>query len=462
MNKYLKPISPVIFLICLLLLNTIKTVKSGKLWNNYSVLYVPSETEDYKIIEALKTNNITDYVALSEQYLPLNFSENSVEVSMFRIHSNDEDYNYHKKRNAFFFDKSNKYRLYYIPVENRAKLADTVSLLNSQKIQSGVDSSTSYPWLLILILFVLIIMMALFSKNKILFILCCITPFNFLYSNPFYPVAVSMCLLIICIMIMSNIWKRKGFYETFFKNYITLILLAGSILSVISCGFVTFLLYLLVLISILSIIFCYSFVEDFFRNKKSFIPVLIKPAKFISIFAKKTKQILLICIGTVSVIVALFFLSFSDTVNTHFTKLLLPSANGIQSENLPQLEDYYEWNWKIQSYPYKSLNYENDDYLVEFSSYKENEAGLVEEQTQQLIYNQQYKDNVYNNIDNLPFNSIEKVMKSEGNNFKSGYSSTSNYQTNIFGIIMMFICLFMLLFIYISIIIGKGSKNDIK
>lgn len=459
MNKYLKLFTPVIFLISLVIINNVKTVKSGKLWNNYSVLYVPVETEDYKVVETLRNNNINDYIALSEQYLPLNFSENSIEVSMFRLSANNDEYNYIKKRNAFFFDKSNKYRLYYIPVENQADLINSVNILNKQNIQCGVDSSTSYPWLLILILFIFILMICLFSKNKLLFLISCITPFNFLFSNPFYPVAISMAFLILCILFVTNIWNRNGFFNSLFKNYITIVLFAGSILCVISCGIITTLLYFLVILSVISIIICYSSIENYIRNKKSFIPVLIKPAKLISLFAKKTKPVMLISTGAVFVIISLFFLSFSDTVNTHLSKLLLPSANGIQSDDLPQLDDYYEWNWNIQTYPYKSLNFEYDDNHIEYPTYNVNENGLLEEKINELEYNQQYKENVFNNIDNLPFKSIEKVMKSEGDNFKSGYSSTSSYQTSFFGIIMMFICLFMLLFIYISIIIGKGSKK---
>lgn len=72
-----------------------------------------------------------------------------------------------------------------------------------------------------------------------------------------------------------------------------------------------------------------------------------------------------------------------------------------------------------------------------------------------MIYDDDFKINVYDGIDKLSFNSVEKVMKSEGNNFTAGYSALSSSHLNLFGIIMCFICVLLLLFIYISIIIKK-------
>ena len=73
-----------------------------------------------------------------------------------------------------------------------------------------------------------------------------------------------------------------------------------------------------------------------------------------------------------------------------------------------------------------------------------------------MSYDDSFRREVFEGIDKLQFNSVEKIMKSEGENYSGGYTATSSYQINIFGIIMCFICLFILLFIYFSIIIRKG------
>ena len=76
-----------------------------------------------------------------------------------------------------------------------------------------------------------------------------------------------------------------------------------------------------------------------------------------------------------------------------------------------------------------------------------------------MYFNQSFVDDVYKNIDLLDFESIEKVIKNQGENFIPGYNTNSSYPVNLFSTIMMFICFFILLFIYFSIIIQKGVKK---
>ena len=87
------------------------------------------------------------------------------------------------------------------------------------------------------------------------------------------------------------------------------------------------------------------------------------------------------------------------------------------------------------------------------------DTGIINEQIIRMKYDNSFKRQVYEDIDQLKFDSVEKVMKSEGENFSGGYTATSSYQINLFGIIMCFICLFILLFIYFSIIIRKGINK---
>ena len=117
--------------------------------------------------------------------------------------------------------------------------------------------------------------------------------------------------------------------------------------------------------------------------------------------------------------------------------------------------------WNIKTYPVKSINAETQsDDRVEFPQYVENpQTGIIEEQKYVLTYDNAFKKSVYDDIENLSFDSLEKVMKSEGDNFTAGYSSTNSVNITIFSIIMSFICVFILLFIYISVIIRKGINK---
>ena len=129
MNKYTKYISPLVFLITLILLISFRSVPSGKLWKEYNVLYVPANADDSKILPALTKCEIQDAVYLSGQFLPVSLNENSIEISMLRLNYGSKDYEYTNQRKAFFFDKAAAYRLYYIPSEYKSRLGDLVQLI---------------------------------------------------------------------------------------------------------------------------------------------------------------------------------------------------------------------------------------------------------------------------------------------------------------------------------------------
>ncbi len=465
MNKYVKIASPVLVIISLILILLLKSIPSGKLWKNYSVLYVQKDCEDSLVISALEKAGINNVICLSGQFLPALFSENSVEVSMLRLNYDNPDFSYLQKRNALFYDKSEAYRLYYIPSEQKSKLTDAIRTLEAAHIQCGTDSDSAYPWLLPLIVFLLAGMLFVFVKNKLPFICGTVIPLVFIYSNPFYPVALASCLIILCLFFIANLWKRKGSFEKLIKRPEILIMPAVAFISCFAGSIKTGCLSIIAIIGILSsLIFCY-YTEDFFRNKKSFVPVFIRPAKRISIFAGKA----FISMTTVSVsallLIAVFILTSSDSVRSHISKLLLPASTSNISDELPQFEDFYRWNWNLRTYPYISINdgkvgIKDGVETVDFMHYKENEqTGIIELYEEELSYNGEFKESVYNDIDSLKFNAVEKLMKSEGDDFSAGFTATNSYHINLFGIIMSFICLFILLFIYFSIIIRKGVNK---
>lgn len=459
MKKYLKFITPIFFLLTIFIFLTFKAIPNGKLWNSYSVLYVPVDTIDTEIINALNENNITGYVALSNQYLPINLPANSIELSLFKLNITNDGTEYHQRRNNYFFDKTFNYRLYYIPLENKAKLSNVVSTLTAKKINCGVDSTAAYPWVIPVLALLLVIMLSLFSRKKYLFLCANVPAIIFLYCNPFYTAAMAIILVTLVIFFISNTWNRKGMIMTLIGNYSVPAIVVISLICVFSTSIKIGFLFILLYISIFSVLYTYYFVELYFRSKKSFNPVLIKPARMINIFANKVSVTMILLIVSGLIFIGTFFLTSNDSVNSHFAKILLPANTEIADETLTSLEDYYRWTWDLKTAPYISLNKENSTNLVEYPKYAEDSNGLIRETKVVMAYNQNFKENTFNDIEKLPFNSIEKVISSEGIKFNGGYKSSSDYHISIFGIIMMFISLFILLFLYISIIIRKGTRK---
>lgn len=447
-----------ISLISLFFILCFKSLPGGQLWKNYSVLYVPVESSDAEVLSALEKSGIYDVVYLSGQYLPILISENSPEFAMYKLNRNNEEFAYSSKRNSYFFDKSKEFRLYYIPNEYKSKIAHCISILSTKNISAGIDSNSSYPWVLPIICTCITIFLLFFVKNKLLFTTTAILPVIFIFCNPFYPAAIANVLIQLTLFFIANIWKRDGSIKFLAKNYVILTMAGISIVTPFSCSIKSGFLFLICAAGVFSLFILYGEYEKYRNSKYSFQPIYIRPAKMISIFANKQKIVMTSLTFSGFLIVLFFIILSSDTINAHFSKLLLPSPAAIQTEALPSLDDYYDWTWKVISSPYCSLNKDSDNKTIEYSRFTD-ENGKITEYVQTKSFNQDFIENTYNDIDNFGFESIEKVLKSQKKDIKTGYTSTNSYHIGIFGIIMMLFSLSILLFIYISIIIRKGAKK---
>ncbi len=460
MNKYIKFSSPVVFLLSLILILILKTVPSGKLWKNYSVISVPVNTEDSIVQNAIQKAGIKNAVTLSGQYIPVSLSQDSIEISMLRLNYTGSEYAYLTKRNAMFFDKSNTYRLYYIPNNYSSETSTLLKLLENQGIQCIKDSSADYPWILPFIALLLAGMLFLFVKHKLPFVCGSILPLVFLYSNPFYPVAMATCVVLLCLFFISNVWRRRGAVTSLISRYSIPAMLGISFLCAFSSSLATGFLFILSAFGTVSALMSCMIFEDYLRNRKPFVPVYIRSAKRVSLFAGKAFTSMSIVSGTALLFIILIFVTSSNSISTtSSSKLLFPSFSRSADSSLPQMEEFYKWNWNVRTFPYTSLNSNssNNENQVSFKSYVENaDTGIITEENVTLTYDDSFKRDVYDGIDLLQFDAVEKIMKSENSDFSGGYSAASSFQINLFGIIMSFICLCILLFIYISIIIRKG------
>ena len=173
-------------------------------------------------------------------------------------------------------------------------------------------------------------------------------------------------------------------------------------------------------------------------------------------------------IATASIVLVILYFTFSNVTNSGLTKkskaIFIPGKAEVQAQELPQLEDFYRWNWDVITLPYKSLNLNYyDDETVVFPDYVVTD-GIITEKDDYLTYDEGFKTNIFKNIDDLDFESIEKVIKLQGSDFTCGYVSAGSYHVSLFSIIMMFVCFAMLLFIYFSTMIKhkvikrKGGK----
>ena len=324
-------------------------------------------------------------------------------------------------------------------------------------------------------------MLFVFVKNKIPFLAGAFLPLVFLYSNPFYPIAMATCLVLLCLFFVCNIWKRSGALKLLVSRRIVPLMLLVSFISAFAGSVASGFWFVLAAAGTAGALYSVYIAENWWRGKKMFEPVLIRPAKRVSLFAGKAFTILGIVCGGAILLFALFFLTSSNTINARTAKLLLPSNTSFQDSSLPSMNEYYRWAWNVKTYPYKSLNKNvaslavnaedseqnaantagsKNSEVVEFDDFVEDAAtGIIGVNRKIMRFDDSFKKDIFDGIDSLQFDSAEKLMKSENSNFTGGYSAVNSYQINFFGIIMMFICLFILLFIYFSIIIRKGFNK---
>lgn len=453
-------------LISIVVTISFRSIPKGQTLKDYNILYIDnSDKKNQNVVESvLLDNEIDDYVCLNNQRVPIMLKKNSVEEAMFKINiakGYTEDNKYLYDRQNYFYDSTGKYQLFYISQNYSNKLNDVLKELSVKGIDAGVDTNVSYLWLIPVIIFVFALILLIFSKNKTFFLFSSILPLIYVCCNAFYASAISVILLLLFIFIFSNIYKRKGGSKKILKNYVLTSSLLISVVISFSASVISGILYLVLLTGVLLLIYLIISIEKNAYNKASFQPILIRSAKMISIYNEKTKKVIIFSIIFSILIIAYFALGKVNIINTkNNSKLMLPGMAAEKDEKLPDFEEFYRWNWNVVTYPVKSLNKStelNENY-IEYPRFVSTD-GIISQETQTFIYDEDFKANVYNDIDLLDFNSIEKVIKSQGKDFIFGYTSSSSYSVSLFSIIMMFIGFTMLLFIYFSAIIRKGGRK---
>lgn len=450
-------------LLSLLVIFTFRSVPSGQIWKKYNILYVARNADQNAVASVFSDLGIDDYVSLSNQYLPVNLSKHSPEISMMKIEGNDS---YIEKRDAFFFDKSQNYMLYYVPVNYKSRLEDAYNHLANKKIKCGLDTNSSYPFLIPFFVIIFAALLFMFAKNKWVYAIGSAFSIVFVLCNPFYSVATALILIHLFLFLLSRLWNREGLFSFFKKQKIFAILFATILLNIIFSTKITALLFIFYAAGLFSALILYKDIEEYLCRKRPFQSIFILPAKRIELFTEKTFFLLPLSILIVLIFLVTSLISSKSNPASKFSKILLPGKASVQSQELPQLEDYYRWNWEIKTAPYRSINSENmaenKDYSkVEFPYYEE-ENGKIVLKTKTLSFDESFKESAYSDIEELGFNSLENVMKSEGISSKFSYVSLNSYSINFISIIMILICFFILLFIYISSIIKRGLNRNTK
>ena len=462
-----KKVFPVIGLVIITFLTIcFRTIPKGKSWNEYKILYVKTSTvkNNTSVDKLLQNSGIKEYVSLNGQRAPIMLTRNSIEEAMLKISlsSTSQEQSYLYDRQNYFFDSNGEYQLFYIPQDYDNLIKDALAQLEHAGITAGVDSTLAYLWLLPAIVIALAVVLMIFSKNKLFFAVTAILPCVYVFCNAFYTSTIAVSILLLALFLISNLYGRTGdFKKLILKNILIPVALGIAVVSAFSVSLVSGLFFILLLAGTFCAVLTAMNLLAKKKSKYAFQPVFIRKANAVSVYGGKSNIILPVILAAGVLVIAYFALGSLNIVSSKTkAKIKLPGKTQVQDSRLPDFEDFYRWNWNVITAPYKSLNPngEADDNHIVYPRYV-TEDGLIKQQDNVLYYDQAFKQSLYDGIDNLDFNSIESVIKVQGEGFTAGYTDSASYNISIFSIIMMILCFFMLLFIYFSAIIRKGGRR---
>lgn len=452
---------------CCLLLFFCRSVPVSRIWKNYQVLYVEkSVSEDY-VMNILEENGCKNVISLSEQVQPL-FS------TFTPVEPNADKNNYLTKRLGYFSDESKQYSLFYISEFYEKQTSKAVSFIaKNTKAKIGLDSKSSFPWIVPLICISLYVLFACFSRNKKLYLILGLFPVLFSLSKPFYTNAAADVLLLTCLVLSEKFWKRKSASKTLLTSVYTMILLITSIVISFLSSWQSGLLFILVLCSVFCIFKIYNQLEQKKDKKNNFSYKLIIPAKMISVMCEKASKYLLISSSFLIALVIIFFTSFHFISTNMSQEISLPSPQkeNFISENakLPSINDYYNWAWNTITFPYRNLNKESSSSeqvkkgdTVSIIEFEETENGIKSFEKNVYEFNNNFMNTADKSISNLEYPAIEKLMLSQDRNEVVAYSqkgrgeSTGNIFKNLFLLIFS-IGIPLLLYLYYSVL-GRKRK----
>ena len=464
--KKLKSLLPV-FLLAVISVLTIffRYIPKGKIWKDYKILYISKNCPSQEIKQLLTEEDINNYVCLENQRIPIMLAKNSPEETMLKLNISSDENKYIYERQNYFYDSRGEYSVYYIPQKYSSRISSVINQLKKEGYKAGADAELPYLVFLPLIVVILAVLLTVFSKNKAFMLLSAVSPCVYIFCNAFYSSAISVIILLLCIFIISNVLGRKGALKKLTRNILLITALVISVISSFSMAFMPGLFYLLCIGGSLCGALIAQNLKSFTLRKTDFNPVFIRSASKVNVYGTKSKLILPLTLAA-SVLVFVYFAvgSSSQAGIKSDSNLMLPGAVSQQDYSgpgqLPGIEDFFRWNWNVLISPYKSLNEncEYDDEHIVYPRYEQNN-GIITRINQVMYYDQAFKERIYDGIDQLDFNSIESVIKSEGPDFVPGYTTTGSYNISIFSIIMMIIGFFVLLFIYFSAMIGKRGRR---
>lgn len=372
---------------------------ASSLWKEYNILYVPVDLAEQIVLQALQDVGIEDVISLSRQRQPVFSPFAPVQSIVSTQHS------YLRQRENYFFDRSRKMQLFYVPSIARGQAQGAVSYLQTLPggEGAGLEGKTSYPWIVPLVVSLVFSIFIVLSQSKGFMLISGFFPLFFSCCIPSYSGAGAVTLLLYCLFLCSTFWKRREMLKAIRKSSLILLFGLASIPIAFIGSWKEGVLFLVTIVG--SFALCYILIKASPKRMKGFMPVPIRNAQFVSVISSVASFTLFIPAVAAAVLsISLLFFGYFPS-DTSINGLFLPAParytdtmsfdsaafqdNGQHAyleEELPSLVHYVDWVWDTLTYSYRSLHELQVFELVSagetlmFPSYRVNQEGAIEEE----------------------------------------------------------------------------------
>lgn len=456
-KKYIVPL--VLCIGIFLLMLVLRTVPVSRLWKGFSVLYVPVDTKPELIFDTLGNNGCYDVVSYYNQKVPF--------INEFLPVKSSSYDSYLSGRNAYFFDKDRSVMIYYIPEKYSKNASKAVtSLINDYGIDAGLDCKSSFPLLTPLICLAAFFVFLFLSKNKFIFLTASIFPLIYTFMMPFYTNAAAVSISLYSLFLMEKIWKRKGSIKFILNSTVMIIFSVAGIIASFFASFVSGLVFILSICGSILLLYVISNFMNYINNKTRFNPVMIRPAHLMNILTENTVKKSFISGIAVIILFVLYITSVNVFSISNSQDLSFPMPTRYNTDNgIPVIKDYVIWTWNSITMPYKSLNSitsaePEEGESVVIQRFVNTEDGIKRKEEVLYTFDQDFKDDVIESIDDLNYPAVEKLMKLQDKGFSVDYSYGSGEKfskKNIMLMLVLIILPFMMAIIYLT---GRRKYGD--
>ena len=449
---------------------------SIKIWENYKVLYFPTEITHNQIKSAIGNDDFLEQIIFSnEDYHHAWINRMMPGKDPVTVRG----FSYSALRDFFFYDRSGQFKIIYVPDDISKSV---INILNKSELTFGTDSVTHYPYLYPAVCFAVIVLLTVFGKISFFHSIGAIPLILFTLWCPFYSSAASSVCILFAFYVAEQYSNKKYAIKSAIVNPIIILSTAFAAFSIGVGGIRLSFLFCATIASCFLLWISVKYAEEIYASTCHFHYIPILTSRNISKY-KRFKIYSVATLAAAAVIMTVFFFMSSGIIRSIGDEgLYLPSPSeytteeGINSasyselkelryvgkDEYPDAADFIDEYWLNVRLQYIKLS--DTDVSMEVSpgdvisipSYTEGSGGIKAGQRIIETFDDTFLQKVTDAF--IENGGAEKFVASNGKLFSTTYKKAGDTSHDVNSILSI-ISLFVLFVILLTLRLIKGRKK---